>query len=132
MEPTLPVGTLIFSRDTKNYWKGDVISFKAKDVVVTHRIVEVINKNNVLFYKTKGDANKTPDEKLVSSADVLGETTVFVPYVGKTMFFLKTLPGFMTLIILPTLIFIGFELFKLKGEIEKEVEKKLTKKMQAA
>ncbi len=78
-----------------------------------------------IFYKTKGDANNSADTDLVSSKDIIGKTFVNIPAIGRISGYLKTIPGFLMFIILPTLIFIGFELWNIKKEIEKQTEKRI-------
>lgn len=129
MSPLIPAGSVVYSRSIDNYGKGDIITFEQNGVTVTHRVVNKITENNATFYETRGDANNVTDSESVPSKDVVGKVELFVPLIGKLIMFLKTLPGFFTLIILPTLIFVGFELFNIRKEIEKEVEKKLLRRI---
>jgi signal peptidase len=58
MEPTFNIGTLILSKiptDPSKLKKGDVVTFTKKGMTITHRIFEVINDNETVKYKTKGD-----------------------------------------------------------------------------
>lgn len=146
MEPTIPVGSIIYTLKTPEYKKGDVIAFENGGITVTHRIagmkneagqnisllvspLEGIKKDQPIFYQTKGDANKKEDSKLVSQKNVSGQVLTYLPYIGKLIFFLKTIPGFLLLIVLPTLVFVGSELWNIKKEIVKETEKKLMERM---
>lgn len=143
MEPNIPVGSIVYALRTTNYGPGDVISFKnAKDQTVTHRVVSVVKESPIqetpsketpwkTQYKTKGDANNTPDTELVPASSVLGKVIFQVPYVGRFIGFIKTPLGFGLIIILPTLLFILSELWNIKKEIEKEVEKKVLARMQS-
>lgn len=126
MTPTIPQGSIVYTQKNTSYQKGDIITFenKAKQTV-THRIVEKVNKNKEVFYKTKGDANNTADQELVSEKEIVGKNIFSIPHVGKITIFLKTPQGFISLIVFPILVFIGFELWNIKKEIEKNVEKKL-------
>jgi signal peptidase I len=125
MEPNLPVGSVLYVQKQPSYNKGDVIAFQSGNVNITHRILEVETKNNQLFYKTKGDANNASDLDLVSSESVLGKQSFYIPFLGRLILFIKTVPGFLLMVVLPTLIYVGFEFKNIKKEIEKEVEKKL-------
>lgn len=131
MSPLIPAGSVVYSHSQNNYGNGDIITFEQNGVTVTHRVVEKISKDNKTFYKTRGDANNITDSEPVAAENVVGKVELFVPAIGKLIMFLKTLPGFFTLIILPTLIFVGFELFNIRKEIEKDVEKKLLRRMNA-
>ena len=132
MQPTIPQGSIVYTQKNTSYQKGNIITFenKAKQTV-THRILEKVNKNKEVFYKTKGDANNTADQELVPEKSILGKSIFSVPYVGKFTLFLKTLQGFLLFIVLPVTIFIAFELWNIKKEIEKNIEKKLTEKIKA-
>lgn len=127
MQPTIPVGSVVYTQKFSNYQFGDVISFKRKDITVTHRVVAVEKNNNDVFYKTKGDANKSLDTDLVPKDKVIGRKIFQIPHIGNLVLFLKTLPGFLLLVALPAIIFIGFEFGNIKHEIEKEFEKRLLK-----
>lgn len=84
MDPTLPVGTLIFSRkpgDPSSLAKGDIITFTNSDgLTVTHRIVEVVSSNNSISYRTKGDNPiNIPDKELVRPEMINGVFVFKVP-----------------------------------------------------
>ncbi len=128
MEPNIKQGSLVFTKKQQNYTTGDVIAYTAGNVTITHRIVGVEKSGGILSYQTRGDANNTPDNTLVSTKSVIGKAENSIPYVGSFILFLKTIPGFLTFIVLPVLIFIGFELWNIKREIEIAVEKKVKEK----
>ncbi len=125
MEPKIPVGSIVFTMEKKVYQVGDVVTFKRNNITVTHRIVGV--KNNQ--FQTKGDANKAFDPQLVNRSDVIGVDIFILPYLGKLTSFIKTIPGFLMLIALPNLIFIGFEFWNIKEEYKKEIEKRILEKL---
>ena len=128
MQPTIPAGSIVFTQKA-TYQKNDVIAFQQGNVTITHRIVGVKKEENQLIYATKGDANKTVDETFVSQKDILGKTIFSIPYIGKFVLFLKTLPGFALFIIFPTIFFITFELNAVRKEIIKQAERKAMEKM---
>ena len=132
MEPQIPVGSIVYTQKTNSYAKGDIISFtNTKDQTVTHRVTAISKKDNVTSYKTKGDANNTSDSELIQSGNVLGKVIFQVPYVGRFIGFIKTPLGFSLVIILPVLLFILGELWNIKREIEKEVEKRVLAKIES-
>ena len=61
---------------------GDIIAFEKSNVVITHRIKDIINKNGVLTFKTKGDNNNSVDYFDVDSPDILGKIEYRVKYIG--------------------------------------------------
>ena len=127
MEPTIHVGSLIFSMPAPTYQIGDIITFKRGDITVTHRIYGI--KDNV--FQTKGDANKAVDPEPLIRSNIIGKDIFIIPYLGRVTSFVKTIPGFIIFIAIPILIFIGFEIKTFKKEWEREVEKKILKKIEA-
>ena len=130
MQPTIPVGSVIFTQSFPKYRGGDIIAFKSGNVNVTHRVIDVETKDNKLFYKTQGDANNTADNQLVPQENVIGKGFYHLPYLGRLVVFLKTIPGFFIFIVLPALIYIILEIGNIKKEMTKEIEKKLKQQMQ--
>lgn len=125
MEPTIPVGSIIYTKSQIAYDKNDVVSFKnAAEQTVTHRIAD-INYSVSTNYTTKGDANNTVDSTTVLPAHVIGKVYFQLPYVGYLMNFLRTTTGFLLVVILPITIFVLLEFWNIKKEMEKEIEKKM-------
>ncbi|MBD3366115.1 signal peptidase I [candidate division WWE3 bacterium] len=82
MEPTIPKATIILVDKTAPYKKGDVITFKIKDSLVTHRLIQTKTTENNRFLTTKGDANNYIDKIPLTSKDVLGRVIFTFPYLG--------------------------------------------------
>ncbi|MBI2021769.1 signal peptidase I [Candidatus Daviesbacteria bacterium] len=129
MQPLIPTGSIVYSQKSPSYGKGDIVSFESGGVVITHRIIGVVKKEGGTFFKTKGDANNVSDTQLIPQNKVIGKIQFLFPYLGKLLFFLRTLPGFILMIVLPTIIFITLEILNIKKELEKQIEKKLKEKM---
>ncbi|HYO61773.1 MAG TPA: signal peptidase I, partial [Actinomycetota bacterium] len=67
MEPTIPVGSMIFDRevDASKLARGDVITFHPPgqaDKLVSHRIVRVEETKRGSFLVTRGDSNGVADD----------------------------------------------------------------------
>lgn len=60
----------------------DILVFSSGGRTITHRVVEIIEKGNTLYFRTKGDNNNSIDIDLVSSNDVFGKVKYIVKYVG--------------------------------------------------
>lgn len=125
MEPKVHVGSVVFTFPSKIYSVGQIITFNRGKISVTHRILAIKNG----LYQTKGDANKTADPELVSKANVVGKDILIIPTLGRFIAFLKTIPGFLLFIFLPMLLYILLEARVIKKEWEKEIEKRVLKKM---
>ncbi len=111
MSPEFPVGALIYVKPVDYYSlrEGDVISFVANDdnTVVTHRIVGIeVDKNDssVWRFKTKGDANETPDAKLVHYKNVIGTPVIVAPVIGYIVHNIQQPPGIYIALVVGTLL----------------------------
>ena len=129
MQPTIPLGSIIYTQKKAWYPEGSVIAFKSADATVTHRVVKVTNRQNTLYYQTKGDVNNSVDQKELTANDILGKQMVFLPYAGHAIMFLKTPQGFFPLVIFPIVVFVVLELWNLKKEIERQIEKKIRNRL---
>lgn len=90
MEPELPVGSICFiDCQQKAPEAGDIISYKAGDSVITHRVVEVTNEG----YVTKGDANDSRDPGVVKQTQVFGTYVFNIPKAGYAVMFFRSLRG---------------------------------------
>lgn len=126
MQPTIPVGSIIFVRRQPTYAFDDVVAFKNKaDQTVTHRIFQTTIKDGEISYRTKGDANSNVDSEVINSKDIVGKQLFFVPWIGRFSETLKNPYGFIGFVVTPTIIFIGLELLNIKREMEKQIEEKL-------
>lgn len=132
MEPIIQTGSMIFIQPESSYKIGEIVTYKSGDITITHRIVDEPIKDGAVYYQTKGDANKSADPKLVAKGQILGAALFHFPVLGKLTSLIKTPIGFVITIVLPTLIFIGFEVWEIKEEYRKEVEKKLLEKLNMA
>lgn len=68
MEDHIHVGDYILIYRKNDYQIGDVVTFKEKDSMITHRIIREENG----YFITKGDANNTEDEK-ISKDKIVGK-----------------------------------------------------------
>ena len=99
MEPTYHVGSVIYVRKTptEEITEGDPITFMLDaDTVATHRVVEVVpdaEDPSVVWFRTKGDANTSPDGALVHCRNVLGVPKFSIPYLGYVAHYIQHPPG---------------------------------------
>ncbi|NMC36478.1 signal peptidase I [Candidatus Beckwithbacteria bacterium] len=137
MEPAIPMGSLVIVAPQKNYQVNDVITFRGEinpKETVTHRIVDISQDKDLglTSYRTKGDANNTPDLELVRSDRVVGKATVYLPYLGYPIAFAQTQMGFIVLIVVPITIIVYAELVNIKTELGQMALKHKEKKRQKA
>lgn len=83
MEPVFPVGSIIYYHpcNFENLKAGDIVTFKAENSLVTHRIT-VVNRISRTI-NTKGDNNPTEDPVPVEESEIAGRAAGFaIPYAG--------------------------------------------------
>lgn len=127
MEPSLPVGSIVFVKPQPNYQVGDIVTFKTpKDPknTVTHRLVAKDTAKDQIIYSTKGDANQTKDIENLSSENIIGKVFFNLPFIGYPISYSKTLPGLMILVVVPSTIIIYSEIINIKNEAVSLIKKK--------
>lgn len=105
MEPELKVGSLVVTRpvEPETIAVGDMITFRPTTVgenLITHRVIS-IGQSSRLYFKTKGDANDSPDPFTVPARNLVGKIWLHVPYWGYFTEFLKTPFGFLFAVVIP-------------------------------
>lgn len=75
MEDTINVNDVIIVKEVPQdeIQKDDIIAFYQGGEVITHRIINVIEKDGVIRYETKGDNNVHADDNLVSYGQIEGK-----------------------------------------------------------
>ena len=108
MEPTLHTGSLIYVKqvDPATLKEGDIITFVADEdkTIVTHRIYAIEQENGNLMFRTKGDANDTPDGKATHYKNVLGVPSFQIPLIGYLAFYIQRPPGIYIALVAGTLL----------------------------
>lgn len=115
MEPNIKTGSIIIVKtggDATTFKENDIITFKAtENRIVTHRIIDVVQKNGQTMYRMKGDSNKTKDMNLVLPQNVIGEyTNITIPYIGYFIEFTKSKGGSLLLFLIPGLLLFSYSL----------------------
>ncbi len=121
MEDTFTTGDLLLSQVTNDpgetYEVGDIVTFpiniNGESVLNTHRIVEVIEDDNITYYKTQGDnknTNPEPDKDLQSASTIVAKYTgTKISGLGNVLSFIRTQLGFFLCVLLPMIIFFVYE-----------------------
>lgn len=116
MAPTFYKGDLVIDRavDPATLREGDIITFwtiiNGQKALNTHRIVEITDYGNYLYFDTKGDNNPINDTTGVHQNDIVGKYLTKLPNVGTVFDFLQTSLGFGVCIVLPVAIFFIYEI----------------------
>lgn len=93
--------------DVDQLQKGDVITFRKDNSLVTHRVVEANREAGQIKFKTKGDANNVEDSELVDGSQVVGKYIFRIPLLGYVMAKLRGALGVVLLWALCIYIFAG-------------------------
>lgn len=94
MEPKIKKGDVVVIEKMSGYdtlKEGQIIAFKYNNVLIVHRIIRIIEKNNSYYFYTKGDANNGEDGYPVTEDMILGKVNVKIPFVGLPTVWLKEL-----------------------------------------
>lgn len=87
MEPVIYPGDVILiekvhNNDVEKLATGDIIQFRVENFMVSHRIIEVIDGEQGVYYRTKGDNNNAPDSQPVLPQNIKGRIIKVVPKIG--------------------------------------------------
>jgi len=61
---------------------GQIIAYKYGNVIVVHRIVNIIEEKGKYYFYTKGDANKEKDNYVIEENMIVGKVNLKIPYIG--------------------------------------------------
>ena len=132
MEPTIMVYDVIVdtrvSKESK-LKEGDIITFYSSSIdtgnfTVTHRIERIIEVDGEKRYITKGDNNQNVDAGYITFKDIVGKEKFKINGLGKLQVFIASRFGWLIIILIPALVIVLFDIFKLKKiyNVKKELE----------
>ena len=101
METTINIGDLVIVKkvNSSNIHTGDIIAFKNGNIVISHRVKEVINDSGTYKFKTKGDNNNVADDFIVNSDAIEGILVNKIPGLGSILLFLGKPIGLLMVIL---------------------------------
>lgn len=111
-------GVVIKRENMKDLKTGDIITFTTHDsrydgYIVTHRIINIKNKNHKYYFRTKGDNNNVEDPYIVKEEDIYGRVFLTLPKIGYIKNLLVQSIGWIIFVIIPALIIIVYDVHKL-------------------
>lgn len=133
MEPTIPVGALMVTRQTQidSVGIGDIVCFRTQEAaiwgkIVTHRVIGMsYGADGSLLLETKGDANLVMDGYLVSAENFVGKViwhTGDDSVLANIISLFTNKIGFLGCIVMPCLILAGLILRDCVGNIRGELQ----------
>lgn len=122
MSPEFEPGSIVLVKDVApdSIAKGDILTFRpsiGSKNIVTHRVHSINNEDGIEI-TTKGDANEVQDPQPIYPENVIGKVFMSVPYLGFVLNFAGTKYGFYSLIILPCLALIIYEIFRIMSYLK--------------
>lgn len=96
MEPAIPVGSIVITKEQSSYEIEDIISFQEEGAIITHRIISIDRER----YITKGDANNVADTEEVQQKQILGKVILTIPLLGYLVMWLMSPVGIISLFII--------------------------------
>jgi len=83
MEPAIPLGSLVGVIADHDPVVGDIVSYTtSNDVVVTHRVIDVVAVDGEPHLVMQGDANEDPDPVPIHPDAVIGRVQLVFPLLG--------------------------------------------------
>jgi signal peptidase len=125
MEPTIPIASaIVLERIAPEAISvGDIVTVKIPDahVTYTHRVVEIVDRENGRWLRTKGDHNAVADPALVRVEWVVGRHFATFPGFGLLLELLSMVPGMLAVLGLSLTLYLSARLIEdLEWEIEDE------------
>lgn len=118
MYPEIESGDLIIcnTAEPEAIAVGDVIAFFDPagngTSIVTHRVMEITQKDGSLAWKTKGDANNVEDSALVPAEKLVGVYRSRIPGAGNIAMFMQTTQGLILCVVCPILLLVGYDIIR--------------------
>lgn len=118
MYPEIESGDLIIchTAQPEEIQVDDVISFYDPmgngTSVVTHRVLEVMEENGEISFRTKGDNNNTEDQVPVPAKNLIGTYQKRIPKVGHVAMFMQTTTGLIVCVVCPIVLLVGYDLLR--------------------
>lgn len=122
MKPEINNGDVVIVRKIgqEEIKENDVIVYSEEAQNITHRVIEITEKDGHKEYKTKGDNNQVEDSKFVLYENIKGKVMFKIPFLGTIILFMKN--QIIVLIIL--LVILLFCLYKMQKNDKNELRRR--------
>ena len=118
MYPEIESGDLIICHTIKaeDVKVDDVISFFDPagngTSVVTHRVIEIVEEDGEIKFRTKGDFNNTEDKELVPAENLVGIYQSRIAGAGKIAMSMQSTAGLIICVVLPIVLLVGYDIIR--------------------
>ena len=120
MQPVIDGGDLIIchTAEAEDIKINDVIAFFDPagngTSIVTHRVIEVIDNNGEISFRTKGDNNNTEDKMLVPASKLVAVYQSRIPGAGNVAMFMQSTTGLIVCVVFPIIALVAYDLVRRK------------------
>ena len=118
MYPAIESGDLIIchTAQAEEIKVNDVISFFDPagngTSIVTHRVLEVVNENGEIKFRTKGDYNNTEDKMLVPGESLVGVYRSRIGGAGNIAMFMQSTTGLIVCVVFPIIALVAWDVVR--------------------
>ena len=118
MYPEIESGDLIICRtiDPEDVKVDDIITFFDPagngTSIVTHRVIEIVEEDGGLGFRTKGDFNNTQDKETVLADKLVGIYRSRIAGAGKVALFMQSTAGLIICVVLPIVLLVGYDIIR--------------------
>jgi len=118
MYPEIESGDLIICNtvEAADVKVGDVISFFDPagngTSIVTHRVIEILEKDGVTHFRTRGDNNNTEDRETVPADKLVGLYKSRIPKAGNVAMFMQSTAGLIICVVLPIVLIVAYDFIR--------------------
>ena len=118
MYPDIKSGDLIIcnTAEAEDVKANDVISFFDPagngTSIVTHRVIEIVEEDGEILFRTRGDNNNTEDKELVPAENLVGVYKMRIAGAGHIAMFMQSTTGLIVCVVLPIILLVGYDLVR--------------------
>ena len=120
MQPVISGGDLIIchTAEAEEIAKGDVIAFFDPagngTSIVTHRVLEIVEADGEISFRTKGDNNNAEDKLLVPADNLVAVYKTRIACAGNVAMFMQSTTGLIVCVVFPIIALVGYDLIRRK------------------
>lgn len=118
MVPEIYSGDLIIcnTAEAEDVKVNDVISFFDPagngTSIVTHRVIEIVEEDGEILFRTRGDNNNTEDKELVPAENLVGVYKMRIAGAGHIAMFMQSTAGLIICVVLPIILLVGYDIIR--------------------
>lgn len=118
MYPEIESGDLIIcnTAEAEDIKVNDVISFFDPagngTSIVTHRVIEIVEEDGEISFRTRGDNNNTEDKELVPAENLVGIYKMRIAGAGHIAMFMQSTAGLIVCVVLPIILLVGYDFIR--------------------